>query len=317
MRISLRLLKSRAAAITALLASCLLLPPAAAMAAGDAGTMMRTRAVFLILLENHNWEDIQGSTKAPFLNSLLAQGAYATRYMGVPGLHPSEPNYIWLLSGNAFRIANDAEPAANGLSGRDNLASQLMARSLPWRSYQEGIDGRDCPLKSRLPYVTKHNPFVFYGQLTDQFSATSPTCIAHNRPFSELQADLAAGKPMAFAFITPDECNDMHGHPICRQDHPDYDPVRQGDAWLSRTVPMIQASEAYRHDGLIIITWDESEGRQDRPIGLILLSPNIRPGYVHTGPLTHGAVLRTVENVYGLPPLGDAARSPDLADFFR
>lgn len=317
MRDTIRRLKALAMANMAVLASCLTLLPAAGTAADHGGTMMRTRSVFLILLENHNWKDIHGSPKAPFLNSLLAQSAYATRYMGVPGLHPSEPNYIWLLSGAAFGIDNDAEPAVNGLSGRDNLASQLMVKGLEWRSYQEGIDGRDCPLNTRLPYVAKHNPFVFYDQLTDRFSSTSPTCIAHNRPFSELQTDLAAGKSISFAFITPDECDDMHGHEVCRKDHPDYDPVRQGDSWLSRAVPMIQASDAYRHDGLIVITWDESEGRQDQPIGLILLSPNIRQGYVHQGTLTHSAVLRTVENVFGLPPLGNAASSSDLADFFR
>jgi len=286
-------------------------------AMADGSAMMRTKSVFVIVMENHNWEDIQGSPKAPYLNSLLAQGASASSYWGVPLLHPSEPNYLWLIAGSAFGIANDAEPAVNGLHGKDNLALQLMGRGLDWRSYQEGIDGRQCPLQSHVPYVAKHNPFVFFDKLTDNFSADSPTCIQHIRPFGELETDLAAGTGMPYVFITPDECNDMHGHRFCQQAYPGYDPLRQGDQWLAKVVPMIQRSAAYQHDGLIVITWDESEGRQDKPIGLILLSPNIRPGYVHAERLTHSAVLRSVENIFGLPPLGDAANSADLSSFFR
>lgn len=280
--------------------------------------MLRTKSVFVILMENHNWEDIEGNPRAPFLNSLLAQGAHASNDMGIRGLHPSEPNYLWLVAGDSFGVTDDADPAINGQKGRDNLARQLMAHGLDWRSYQEGIDGLQCPLASRPPYyVAKHNPFVFFDNLTDQFSKASRSCIAHNRPFQELEKDLAEGRSLPFAFITPDECHDMHGHPTCSKDHPGVDPLREGDQWLARVVPMILSSASYRNDGLIVITWDESEGRQDKPIGLILLSPNIRPGYVHDGTLTHRAVLRTVEDIFRLPHLGGAASSPNLRDFFR
>ncbi len=81
---------------------------------GSAGGQHSISTVFLIVMENHNWSDIKGSSSAPYINSvLLAQGSYAEQYYNPPGTHPSEPNYLWLEAGSAFGISNDKEPSAN------------------------------------------------------------------------------------------------------------------------------------------------------------------------------------------------------------
>src|SRR5215831_9115427 len=54
------------------------------------------RAVFLIVMENHNWSDIKNNPSAPYINnSLLPMASYAEQYFNPPGIHPSEPNYLW------------------------------------------------------------------------------------------------------------------------------------------------------------------------------------------------------------------------------
>src|SRR5215472_7017815 len=60
--------------------------------------LARIKTVFLILMENHNWEDIFGNTtSAPYMNgTLLPMASYATQYYNPPSLHPSLPNYLWL-----------------------------------------------------------------------------------------------------------------------------------------------------------------------------------------------------------------------------
>ena len=285
-------------------------------AAGD--SLKQVKTVFVILMENHNWEDIKGSPKAPYINSLLKQGASADNYNGPAFLHPSEPNYVWLVAGDNHGIHDDADPATNGLHGVANVATQLEAKGIAWKTYQEDIDGKTCPLVSKTPYAAKHNPFVFFDNLTDDFSANSATCIAHMRPFSEMKQDLADGKTGRYVFITPNICNDMHGARYCRQVNPQYESIRAGDDWLAQVVPMIQQSDAYRDDGVIFITWDESEGRADKPIGLLAISPLAKPAYVNTSTkFTHSALLRTVEDVFGLAPLGDAAKSGNLHDLFK
>jgi hypothetical protein len=69
--------------------------------------------------------------------------------------------------------------------------------------------------------------------------------------------------------------------------------------------------------GLLFLTWDEAE-RADGPIGMILLSPLAKGnGYSNSIHYDHGALLRTLEVIFGVAPyLGSAANQPDLKDLF-
>ena len=61
--------------------------------------------VFVIVMENHAYSEIIGSSAAPYTNSLLASGALATNYHGVT--HPSLPNYLALAGGSTYGITSD------------------------------------------------------------------------------------------------------------------------------------------------------------------------------------------------------------------
>jgi hypothetical protein len=105
------------------------------------------------------------------------------------------------------------------------------------------------------------------------------------------------------------------------------------------------ASPAYKRNGLIFITFDESGDDQnasaccgekdslgyDDPshpntnepglwgpgggrVGAVLLSPFIRPGTVSTHDYNHYSLLKTVERIFGLNPLGDA-KQPQVHPF--
>src|SRR5690348_763949 len=90
-----------------LLVTLLSIPPV------NAQLPAQTTTIFLIVMENHNWNQIKGSKSAPYLNSLLAKGAHAEAYFNPPGLHPSLPNYLWLEAGTNFGITNDLTPSVN------------------------------------------------------------------------------------------------------------------------------------------------------------------------------------------------------------
>ena len=94
------------------------------------------------------------------------------------------------------------------------------------------------------------------------------------------------------------------------------DQVSHGDAWLSRAVPQILASAAYKDGGALFITWDESVNGE-HPIGMIVLSPLAKPGYASDVRYYHSSFLRTVEENFGLPYLGDAANQKSLSDMFQ
>src|SRR3954465_3351652 len=78
------------------------------------------QTVFIILMENHDWSTIIGTTNCPYINNtLLPRASYCDQYYPPPGLHPSEPNYIWLEAGNNFGILTDS--AANRIDSTNHL----------------------------------------------------------------------------------------------------------------------------------------------------------------------------------------------------
>lgn len=293
------------------------------------------RTVFLILMENHNWSSIEGSSHAPYINhTLLRRASYATQYYNPPGNHPSLPNYLWLEAGtNCFPITgcvrSDRAPTHYRIHSALHLTDLMTRAGISWRNYSENISGTICPLSQHdvlsvaaengVPgtggdlYVPRHDPFVYFADNTDNFSPQSHTCIDHVRPFGELSGDLAHDRVAQYNFITPNLCDDMHSGCPLLSNH-----VAQGDKWLSRVIPAIQRSPAYRHGGVIFIVWDEGSSG-DGPIGMIVLSPDARGrGYHNTIHYTHSSTLRTVEEIFDLHPLlGGSARATDLRDLFK
>jgi phosphatidylinositol-3-phosphatase len=273
------------------------------------------KTVFLIMMENHNWSEIKDSPSAPYINEvLLPQASHAEQYYNPPGIHPSEPNYLWLEAGSNFGIANDANPAANHQSTTNHLVALLDKKGIAWKAYQQGISGNNCPLAGQGLYAPKHNPMIYFDDVTGGNDPNSKYCIAHLRPYSELAGDLQGDGLARYNFITPDLCSDMHNTSGCASENS----IKNGDDWLASEVPAILGSRAYKDGGALFITWDEGEGR-DGPIGLIVLSPYARGGgYSNSVAYTHSSTLRTVEEIFGLSPmLRDAANANDLSDLFR
>lgn len=276
--------------------------------------MNSVQTVFIIVMENKNWSQIQGNPDAPYINAvLLPNSSYAQQYFTPPAVHPSLPNYLWLEAGTNFGILNNNLPSQNHQSTTDHLAAYLENAGVSWKTYQEDIEGTVCPLENSYPYAPKHNPFVYFDDMTDTVDPNSAHCIAHVRPYAELAGDLETDAVAQYNFITPNLCNDMHDTcaPISNQ-------IRQGDTWLSEEVPKILSSTAYLNNGALFIVWDEGSSGSDEPIPMILLSPLAKGnGYSNCIYYTHGSLLRTIQEIFNaLPLLGDAANQDDLSDLF-
>jgi hypothetical protein len=250
-----------------------------------------------------------------------------------------------------------------------HLSTLLTRAGKTWRSYQEDIDlARNVagqltnsplprnqwtvPLSSfsgifapgfvnafngsnQFNYAAKHNPMVFFTN-TNGGNDTSPAnpLSQHYAPLQQLAADLASAKMADYNWITPNQFNDMHtaltgGYKGLTGDAAN---IRQGDDFLSKLVPTIMASKAYKENGVIVIWWDESESdgvagdnpdEFDHTIGEIIISPLAHANvnglpYASSVNLTHSSDLRTLQEVFRLQPfLGDAANGNDLSDLFR
>jgi hypothetical protein len=294
------------------LRAVLMLPILAA--AAHAGNLPPVQTVFVIVFENHDWADFNGSVDAPFINgTLLPLASHCGKYYNPPRLHPSEPDYLWLEAGTNFGIFDNNDPAINHQNTTNHLVAQLRSAGISWKTYQEDIVGDVVPLTAINGYAPKHDPFVFFDDVTGTNNPDDAYGLAHIRPCSELAGDLANNSVARYNFITPNLCDD--GHDSCA---PWYNPVRQTDDWLAANVPQILASAAYSNNGAVFITWDEGENGSDGPIGMILLSPLARGGgYGNNIYCTHSSFLRTMQEIFGVSPwLGDAANATDLSDLF-
>jgi phospholipase C len=135
---------------------------------------------------------------------------HAEAYFNPPLVHPSLPNYLWLEVGVNFGVFNDDPPSANHQSMTRHLVTLLQQKNISWKTYQEDISCANCPLVSNELYAVKHNPFVYFDDVTDNLDPSWANCISHVRPFSELAMDLASNTVTQYNFITPNLCNDMH-----------------------------------------------------------------------------------------------------------
>jgi hypothetical protein len=283
------------------------------LVSAHAASLPPIRTVFVIVMENESLSSIKGSTNAPYINNvLLPQASHCEQYYAIG--HPSLPNYLWLEAGTNFGIANDNPPSSNHQATANHLVRLLNNAGVSWKTYQENISGTTLPLSDSYPYAPKHNPFVYFDDVTGMLNPNFAYGIAHIRPYSELARDLTNQTIAAYNFITPNLCNDMHDScaPVSNM-------ILQGDNWLATEIPKIMSSSAYTNNGVIFIVWDESQGTGSPSIGLICLSPLAKGnGYASNVQYTHSSLLRTVQEIFNVTPLiRDAANASNLSDLFK
>lgn len=271
----------------------------------DAPTMPANATIYTIVLENHDYNEIVGSSNAPYINSLIAQGGLATKYKDT--IHPSLGNYLHMISGdNQYPGGFDVDPTFSLWfpADADNLGGQMVAANIKWRSYQESM-GDACRLSSNGKYAPKHDPFLYFKNIQDD----AALCAETNVDYSNFAADLATND-YRYMFITPNLDSDGHdpsGDPVSALQH--------SDTWMSQQVPAILASEGFTNGGVLFILWDEAEGRGNDPdqVPMIVLSPRIiQAGMTMATAMDHGAYLATVEELLGLSKLPTVAASPTL-----
>jgi phosphatidylinositol-3-phosphatase len=243
-----------------------------------------------IVMENHSYNEVIGSSSAPHENQLAAQCGSASQFFAET--HPSLPNYIAMTSGSTQGITDDADPSAHPL----NVPSIFSLTNGGWRSLEESMPS-NCLLTNSGQYAVRHNPAAYYTNIRTE-------CQTLDVPLGATP-DISAG----FTFITPNLCNDTHD---C--------PVSTGDSWLSAVLPKIFASAEYQAGRTaVFVTWDEDDGSQSNQIPTLVIAPSVVPGTTASGlRLNHYSLLRATEEMLGLSPLlGNAAGATDLRPAFN
>ena len=259
--------------------------------------------VFVVVMENHSYKEVWNTGSSPYITSLGNAYARATNYRATS--HPSLPNYLDLYGGGHYGITTDCSPSASCHVNATNLADNLDAKGLTWKGYMESMPS-NCYLKTSGKYAPRHNPMVYF----DDIYTNSARCNAHDVPYTALSADLASASTTPnYSLIVPNLCNDMHD---CS--------ITTGDNWLKANLPAILNSPACTVDKcLLILTWDEDDGSQSNQVLTIFAGSGAKTGGVTSSvAYTHFSLLRTIENIFGLPnqTSKDAAASP-MTDMLR
>jgi hypothetical protein len=328
-------------------------------AVNAAVAMPPIKHVFVIVLENQGFDTtFAPTTRATYLaDTLVKQGALLRQYYGIG--HFSLDNYIAMISGMGATAqtqidcpifvdfvqtgtTSDGQPIGAGCvypASVKTIANQLDARTYTWRGYMEdmGADetresstcghptvGRPDSTEWAMPadqYATKHNPFMYFHSVID-----SPSCKRRVVALPALTKDLeSASSTPNFSFITPSLCHDGHDRP-CVNGEPGG--LESANLFLKHWVPIITESQAFRDDGLLIITFDEALsidrssccGQVPGPnarvaqdgmfgggrIGAVLISRFIKPGTVSEVPYNHYSLLKSIEDIFGVDHLGYA-----------
>ena len=249
--------------------------------------------IMVVMMENKSLSEVIGQSDQPYTNSLARNYGLATESYAYG--HPSLPNYLDIASGSNQGVTDDNPPSSHSFPNVQTLADQLAAAGISEKAYAENLPTN--PTSNAGEFAVRHFPWEYFPK------TKMPIADA-----SSLVPNLDSVTPPSFVWYTPNLIDDEHDGT-----------VQQGDAFLSRFVPQVQASNWYKVGGQIIITWDESDtdntaisggqtGGGHVPTIVVSNVLKTHPQQEAT-PVDTAGILRSIEDAYGLSHLGQAANT--------
>jgi acid phosphatase len=223
----------------------------------------------------------------------------ATQYYA--DTHPSIGNYFMLTTG---QIVTNVD-TFTGTVSVDNIVRELLASGKSWKSYAESIPSPGYTGGDQYPYAKHHNPFSYFSEVVN--SSTQAQNLVSGAQFD---TDVSNNQLPNFAFVAPNLLDDAHDGTLA-----------MADAWLQAHIDPLIKSSSFQQDGLLIITFDESDTTDTAhgggQVATLIISPKARIGYKSTTLYQHESTLRLILNGLGVSVYpGAASTAPDMGEFF-
>jgi phosphatidylinositol-3-phosphatase len=267
--------------------------------------------IFLVVLENHGYDQVVGNPRLPFLNSLLAKAAMADGYYA--NTHPSIGNYFMLTTGQA--VTDDDN--FSGTVSDDNLARELNAEGKSWRVYAQSLPDPGFLGFSSGDYVRRHDPFAYFSEVVNDASQAAKIV-----PFTQFAADLSAKSTADFNYLLPDRAHDMHECGAtdagCTLEQREID----ADQWLQANLSPLLSDAEFQQRGLLIITFDEALNSDVTNGGghvlTLFAGPRAKAGYHSANVYQHPSLLNLMCHELQCPALpGAAVSAPAMTEFVQ
>lgn len=284
---------------------------------------------------NPAYEFVDPNEIGPYF-SLAKQYGLADR-MFASQTGPSYPGHAYIIAGQSnFAIGNPTDPFGRwGCDARTGTTTEVLTPTgndvvdgpypcfdyqtlgdlldragIAWRYYAN--IGSQAGLAEILPDPYDAIRHIRFGADWASDTTTSPEQILTDIPFGNLAP---------VSWVNP---------PFVASDHPQSN-LGLGPSWVGAIVNEVEQSR-YASDTVVLVTWDDWGGWYDhvKPrrkdvmglgfrVPLLVVSPYVvHPGYVSHVEHEYGSIVHFIEDVFGLPSLGQRdATSDDLSDFFR
>ena len=263
----------------------------------EAMAQTRPDHVVIEILENQSYADVHDSADAPYINSLLVDTSAAVLVKSFALTHPSQPNYIMLFSGANQGVTDDNLPAAAPFT-TPNLGASLIQKGFTFTGFAEDLPSVGYTGATSGQYARKHCPWVDW-----QGTGTNQIASKFNQPLTSIPTDFT--KLPTLSFVMPNLLDDMHSGSIA-----------QGDTWLKAHLKSY-IDWCKTNNSLFIMTFDEDDTlSQDNQVMTIIIGQNIKGG-IYSQHITHYNLLRTIEDLYGLPYAGESADSSDITGIWK
>jgi acid phosphatase len=265
----------------------------------------------LVVLENHSFSTVIGSSAMPFLNALATQHALATNYFAND--HPSIPNYFTLTVGSEETLDDNF----TGTVTDDNMVRALNGSSKTWKAYIDSLPSQGYTGPDVLPlYLKRHNPFAY---LSDVLNSSAQA--ANLVPLNQLSIDMSSGTLPNFGFILPNPEHDAHNCPGSAPSCPDSAKLSAADTWLKNNIDPLINSKGFGNS-VLIITWDESDESDNANGGghvvTVMVGAQVKTGFSSTTFYQHQSTLRVILDLLKVSDLPNAAApAPSMAEFFQ
>ncbi|HEX3093792.1 MAG TPA: alkaline phosphatase family protein [Candidatus Angelobacter sp.] len=266
--------------------------------------------VFVVVLENHAFNQVIGSPFMPYLNSLASAHSLATNYFA--NTHPSIGNYFMLTTGN-IETNNDAFTST---VSSDSIPRAFAAAGKTWKAYMESMPSVGYTGGDVYPYFKHHNPFVY---LTDVLNSNAE--LARVVPYMQLASDLGAGALPNFAFIAPNAEDDAHDCPTGGSACLDTDKLAAADNWLKNNIDPLIKSPALANS-VFIIVFDESLDvdvlNGGGKVAMVMAGSHVKAGFKSTTFYQHQSTLRLVLDLLRVSDHpGNSATAATMQEFFQ
>src|SRR5581483_10586847 len=199
---------------------------------------------------------------------------------------------------------SDACPPAGSQYTSNNLAHQLIAAGFTFTGYAEGLPAQGSLTCSSGNYVRRHCPWISWqGTGTNQIpSADSKILTPAN--FSSMDYNTLP----TLTFVMPNLQDDMHDGTITAAD-------TWANTYLSNYITYCQNPA---NNSLFILLFDEDAAGSDasgtaNPIMGFIVGSHAKQG-TYTEHVNHYCILRTIEDMYGLTHVANAATATTISD---